>query len=73
MWATSGQARSSSSRREYALTWVRAGAQPPPGLAPDRGDLAAHGPGDPSGESSGSVSAGHLVRGDNREWVSTPG
>ena len=47
MWATSGQARSSSSRPEYALTWVRAGAQPPPGLATDRRDLAARGPSDP--------------------------
>jgi len=50
-----GQARSSSSRPEYALTWVRAGAQPPPGLAPDRRDVAAPGPGDRGGESSGSV------------------
>ena len=68
-----GPARSSGSRPECALTWVRAGAQPPPGLDPDRRDLAAPGPGDPGGESSGSVTAGHLVRGDNREWVSTPG
>ena len=36
MWATSGQARSSSSHPEHGLTWVRAGAQPLPGLAPGR-------------------------------------
>jgi hypothetical protein len=63
-----GPGTSSSSRPEHALTWVRADAQPPPGLAPDRRDLAARGPGDPGGESSGSVTAGHPVRGDNREW-----
>ena len=36
MWATSGPARSSSSHPEHALTWVRAGARPPPGLASGR-------------------------------------
>jgi hypothetical protein len=36
MWATSGQACSSSSRPEHGLTWVRAGAQPLPGVAPGR-------------------------------------